>query len=82
MSTDVSLILNASFNVPGNSACHDAILKADLSKGPKDDDKPSYCLYCGKFQTKLPRHLALKHLKEKERKFLIFSNYQEVHKEM
>jgi len=64
-STDVSL-LNASFNIPGNSACDDAILKADLSKGPKGDGKASCCIYCGKFQMKLPRHLASKHFNEKE----------------
>lgn len=65
-STDVSLVLNASFNIPGNSACDDAILKADLSKGPKGDGKASCCIYCRKFQMKLPRHLASKHFNEKE----------------
>lgn len=66
ISTDASIVLNASFNVPGNSACDDATLKADLSKGPKGNDKRSCCLYCGELQTKFPRHLASKHSKEKE----------------
>lgn len=33
MSTNASLILNASFNIPGHSAYDDVMLKADLSKG-------------------------------------------------
>lgn len=82
-STDVSLVLHASFNVPRNSACDDIELKADLSKGPKGEDKASYGLYCGKSQKKFPRHLASKHFKEKEvSDFLELSKDQKIYKEM
>ncbi|KAK0070766.1 hypothetical protein PV325_014107, partial [Microctonus aethiopoides] len=54
---DISLILNASFNVPGSSACDDSNMKAQLSRGAKGDKKLNYCLYCQKPYTKITRHL-------------------------
>ncbi|KAK0076386.1 hypothetical protein PV326_010810 [Microctonus aethiopoides] len=63
-SKNASFILNASFNVPGNSACDDKNLKADLSHGRKGGQKKSFCIYCHKIYSKLPRHLYDKHRSE------------------
>ncbi|KAK0071924.1 hypothetical protein PV326_000658, partial [Microctonus aethiopoides] len=61
---DISLILNASFNVPGSSACDDSNMKAQLSRGAKGDKKLNYCLYCQKPYTKITRHLESVHRDE------------------
>lgn len=50
--------------MPGNSACDDENLRADLSHGPKGSNKRDCCLYCQKLQTKLCRHLTLIHCNE------------------
>lgn len=54
--------MNAPFNVPGNSACDDKNLKADLKGG----QKKSFCIYCHKIYSKLPRHLYDKHRSEED----------------
>lgn len=61
---DILLILNASFNVPGNSACDDSNMKAQPSRGAKGDKKLNYCLYCQKPYTKIVRHLESVHRDE------------------
>lgn len=58
-----------SFNVPGNSACDDSNLKSKLSKD--ENVKKHLCCFCDKLQTRLARHLILKHGNEDEVKEFI-----------
>ncbi|XP_029178241.1 uncharacterized protein LOC114946029 [Nylanderia fulva] len=52
------------FNVPGNSACNDLELTAEMSNGPKGDNKKNFCVFCKTLQTKIARHLENKHCDE------------------
>lgn len=63
-SFESSLILNFSFNIPGNSACDDNQMCAELSKGAKGEQKKNYCLFCKQPQSKIARHLENKHQNE------------------
>lgn len=52
--------------------CKDDELFVELSRGPKGDKKSNFCLYCNTMQTKIARHLELKHRNEEEvKKFLL-----------
>lgn len=65
-------ILDDSFNKPGNSACDNRNQFADLSKGPKGGQKKNFCFFCHTEQSKIVRHLTLKHADEESvRKFAI-----------
>lgn len=52
------------FNVPGNTACDESELTAELSNGPKGDKKKNFCLFCNTLQSKISRHLENKHQDE------------------
>lgn len=53
--------------------CRDDELLVELSRGPKGDKKSNFCFYCNTMQTKIARHLELKHKNEEEvKKFLAF----------
>ena len=63
--------LQASFNVPGNSACNDREQMSELSHGPKGGQKKNFCFYCKTVQSKIARHLINKHSdKEEVKKFI------------
>jgi len=46
--------------------CKDADLLVEMSQGPKGDTKSNFCIYCNTMQTKIARHLELKHSNEKD----------------
>lgn len=46
--------------------CKDDELFVELSRGPKGDKKSNFCFYCNTMQTKIARHLELKHRNEEE----------------
>lgn len=52
------------FNVPGNSACDESELTAELSQGPKGNNKKNFCVFCHTLQSKIARHLENKHHNE------------------
>ncbi|XP_067210123.1 uncharacterized protein [Linepithema humile] len=53
--------------------CNNDELFVELSRGPKRDKKSNFCFYCNTMQTKIARHLELKHKNEEEvKKFLLF----------
>ncbi|XP_077270902.1 uncharacterized protein LOC143902074 isoform X2 [Temnothorax americanus] len=52
------------YNVPGNSACDASELTAELSHGPKGDNKKNFCVFCHTLQSKIARHLENKHRNE------------------
>lgn len=53
--------------------CRDDELFVQLSGGSKGDKKSNFCFCCNTMQTKIARHLELKHKNEEEvKKFLLF----------
>ncbi|XP_029162154.1 uncharacterized protein LOC114933735 isoform X1 [Nylanderia fulva] len=51
--------------------CKDDELFVELSQGPKGDKKYNFCFYCNTMQSKIARHLELKHKNEEEVKMFL-----------
>ncbi|XP_070167647.1 myb-like protein A [Polyergus mexicanus] len=52
------------FNVPGNSACNNFELTAEMSNGLKGNNNKNFCVFCHTLQSKIARHLENKHRDE------------------
>lgn len=58
--------VSGSLTIPGARVVDDDALHVEKSRGPKGDKKFNFCYYCHKKQSKIARHLELKHKDEED----------------
>lgn len=65
-----NIVINEN-NMLTKETCKDDELFVELSRGPKGDQKSNFCFYCNTMQTKIARHLELKHQDKEEVKMFL-----------